>query len=59
MVVCVCNKLTTADIQKAVDNGNITVKDVFLFHQCEVQCGICNQAMEDEIKIAYNDNIGN
>jgi len=47
MYVCLCNALTTKDIQKAKDSGICRPTQVYKSLGCNMQCGKCLEYIED------------
>jgi bacterioferritin-associated ferredoxin len=41
MIVCICNRITEAEVRKAARCGAPTPESAYAFHGCEVQCGCC------------------
>ena len=41
MIVCVCNRLTEAEVRKAARAGEPTPEAAYQRLGCEVQCGCC------------------
>jgi bacterioferritin-associated ferredoxin len=41
MIVCICNRITEADVRKAARAGAPSPETAYAFHGCEVQCGCC------------------
>jgi len=41
MIVCICNRITEAEVRKAGRAGAPTPETAYAFHGCEVQCGCC------------------
>jgi bacterioferritin-associated ferredoxin len=41
MIVCICNRITEAEVRKAARAGAPTPESAYAFQGCEVQCGCC------------------
>jgi bacterioferritin-associated ferredoxin len=41
MIVCVCNRITEAEVRKAARDGARTPEAAYAQVGCEVQCGCC------------------
>lgn len=41
MIVCLCNNLNDAAIQRAIEAGMDSYKTVLAFNQCLPRCGMC------------------
>jgi bacterioferritin-associated ferredoxin len=49
MIVCICNRVTEAEVRKAARAGAPTPEKAYGFHGCEVQCGCCLDYAQDVI----------
>jgi bacterioferritin-associated ferredoxin len=49
MIVCICNRVTEAEVRKAAGAGAPTPEKAYAFHGCEVQCGCCLDYAQDVI----------
>lgn len=49
MYICLCNRLRSADLESAVDNGARTADDVFRALNVEPQCCGCLDFAENEV----------
>ena len=41
MIVCVCNRITEAEVRKAARSGYATPEAAYACVGCDVQCGCC------------------
>jgi len=41
MIVCVCNRITEAEVRKAAHQGQRSPEAAYASLGCEVQCGCC------------------
>lgn len=51
MIICLCNKLNTADLKKALDNKCIDVESVFNFYNKKIDCNSCYNEIKSYIDL--------
>ena len=49
MIVCVCNRITEAEVREAAHKGARTPETAYAHLGCEVQCGCCLDYAQDII----------
>jgi bacterioferritin-associated ferredoxin len=49
MIVCVCNRITEAEVRKAARTGCDTPEAAYACVGCDVQCGCCLDFAQDVI----------
>ena len=49
MIVCICNRISEAEVRKAARCGTPTPESASAHHGCEVQCGCCLDYAQDII----------
>jgi bacterioferritin-associated ferredoxin len=49
MIVCVCNRITEAEVRKAARSGYATPEAAYACVGCDVQCGCCLDFAQDVI----------
>ena len=49
MIVCICNRITEAEVRKAARAGAPTPEKAYACLGCEVQCGCCVDYARDII----------
>jgi bacterioferritin-associated ferredoxin len=49
MIVCICNRLTEADVRKAARCGAPTPDEAYASLDCEAQCGCCLDYVQEII----------
>lgn len=52
MIICICNNITTDNVQSAKDNGCNSLKEVCNYLGLDVQCGTCLKKILEEIENA-------
>jgi bacterioferritin-associated ferredoxin len=50
MIVCVCNRITEAEVRKAARQGCATPEAAYACVGCEVQCGCCLDYAQEMIE---------
>lgn len=53
MIVCVCNRINERMVSDAVDAGAQTGACVYAHHGCSVNCGSCEDAMDDAVAVRH------
>ena len=56
MYICICNAVTDSHIQKAVEDGVRTYKQLSKATGCGSTCGSCQQTAKDVLHQALSDN---
>lgn len=46
MYICLCNNLTSKNVDEALKNGISSTKKVYSFYNCKPKCGKCIDFME-------------
>ena len=41
MIVCICNRITEAEVREAARAGAPNAERAYAYHGCEAQCGCC------------------
>jgi len=49
MIVCICNRITEAELRKAARSGAGTPEAAYASQGCDVQCGCCLDYAQDVI----------
>lgn len=56
MIVCLCNDLCSADIERAITKeGHKTYEGVLEFHGCQPMCGICEHTVSRMLTANHSD----
>ena len=47
MYVCICNNLTSKNIEKAANDGVSKAKNIYSYYNCSPKCGKCVSFVDD------------
>ena len=51
MIICLCNNISNAEIDEAINRGSLTIRQVYDFCGCKPRCGSCKDFIEEQIKL--------
>ena len=50
MYVCLCNNITSKEIDRALESGILESKKIYSYYKCKPKCGKCKEYMDELIE---------